>query len=111
MDFYPEELSYYLLEEPQYGYLQLDETSIAKSESFTLSDMLAGKVSYQSNNRSEGKDWFKIRAVLRMVDYEGTVEVRIYSDSYWLPMKVANNQVATVEEGRVNLREVCGRVI
>lgn len=99
MDFYPEELSYYLLEEPRLGHIHLDTVNMAKSESFTLNDVLAGKVSYTSNNRSDGKDWFKIRAVLRMVDYEGSVEVAVYPDTYWLPIKVANNQLATVEEG------------
>ena len=99
LDYDSNELAFYLLDEPQHGSVQMNGSTILKMESFTQEDLLADKVTYQNKNQTEGKDWFKVRAVLRRVEYECIVEVRIYPESYWQPMKVLQNELVTVEEG------------
>ena len=99
LDYDSSELAFYLLDEPQHGSVQVNGTAIGKMESFTQEDLLSGKVTYQSRNETDGKDWFKVRASLRRVEYECIVEVRTFPESYWQPLKVIQNQLVTVEEG------------
>lgn len=99
LDYDSNELAFYLLDQPQHGSVQTNGSTILKMESFTQEDLLSDKVTYQNNNQTEGKDWFKLRAVLRRVEYECIVEVRIYPESYWQPLKVLHNELVTVEEG------------
>lgn len=99
LDYDSNELAFYLLDQPQHGLVQMNGSTILKMESFTQEDLLAGKVTYENRNQTDGKDWFKVRAVLRRVEYECVVEVRIYPESYWQPMKVLQNELVTVEEG------------
>ena len=101
MDYSDNQLVFHLVDEPQSGTITLAGSDEQVIESFSQSDLVLGKVSYSHwNNRSEnGKDRFSVRAVLGKVDYEGIVDVRIYSESYWQPLKVLQNQLVTVEEG------------
>lgn len=100
LDYDSNELAFYLLDQPQHGSVQVNGSTILKMESFTQEELLSEKVTYQSKNQTEGKDWFKLRAVLRRVEYECIVEVRIYPESYWHPLKVLHNELVTVEEGK-----------
>lgn len=100
LDYDASELAFYLLDEPQHGSVQVNGSTVAKMESFTQEDLLSAKVTYQSKNQTDAKDWFKVRASLRRVEFECVVEVRIYPESYWQPLKVIQNQLVTVEEGK-----------
>lgn len=97
MDFSAEELSFDVLEEAQYGSLEITGS---KTDSFRQSDLLTGAVSYANNNNQLGfKDRIKVRAKLRHItNLDLIVEVRIYPDSYWQPLKIVQNKVVVVEE-------------
>lgn len=106
LDYDASELIFHVLDDPQQGSLQVEGSDALKIELFTQDDLLAGKVTYSSNNQTEAKDSFKVRASLRRVEYECVVEVRIYPESYWQPLKVIQNQLVTVEEGETFSIEV-----
>ena len=102
MDYSDNQLVFHLMDEPQSGTITLVGSEEEVIESFSQADLISGKVSYSHwNNRSEnGKDRFTVRAALGNIEYEGIVDVRIYSESYWQPLKVLQNQLVTVEEGK-----------
>ena len=95
MDFRPEELNFQLTEEPHQGRLEL---SASGTESFKMSDLLATSLLYVNNNQLSFKDKFKFRASLKRVQLEGLVDIRIYPETYWQPLKVLHNKLVTVEE-------------
>lgn len=103
LDYDASELIFHILDEPLQGSLHVEGSDAAKTELFTQEDLLVGKVTYKSSNQTEGKDWFKLRASLRRVEYECIVEVRIFPENYWQPLRVVQNQLVTVEEGKINI--------
>lgn len=108
LDYPAGQLVFYLLDGPQFGTIRINDTVTLSADegglmdAFNLADLLAGRVSYAHRNAShmsEMKDRFKLRAVLSAVTYEGSLDIRIYPESYWQPLRILQNQLVTVEEG------------
>ena len=104
LDYAADQMLFYLVDSPQFGTVRVGNAVVDGDsvDSFTQADLLAGRVSYVHRNASqmaETRDRMKIRAALATVEYEGTLDVRIYPESYWQPLKVVQNQLVTVEEG------------
>lgn len=104
LDYSSDQMLFYLVDSPQFGTIRVGNAVVDGDsvDSFTQADLLAGRVTYVHRNASqmsESRDRMKIRAALATVEYEGTVDVRIYPESYWQPLRVLQNQLVTVEEG------------
>ena len=113
-DFTPDQMTFDVVQPPQWGVLESVGGSSAhqRIDSFTLADLLASSVVYANNNNNGDnvKDKFRVRATLRsptaaaaaaaaaVVQMEATVDVKIYPDGYWQPLRVTNNKLVTVEE-------------
>lgn len=97
LNFTDQELSFRLLEDPQYGSLLLDGVPIPQS-GFQLTDLLRGAISYLQSNTTSTRDYIKFRASIQNVVLDDQLDIRILPESYWEPLNVVTLHGVTVEE-------------
>ncbi|XP_046745666.1 chondroitin sulfate proteoglycan 4 [Diprion similis] len=89
------EIIYTVIEKPRHGVLLKRDKETA---TFTQDDLAQGEVIYKHRGGSLTKDSLRFRVSAKKTEAEGHLTVKVYPESYWEPLIVANNQTVLVEE-------------
>lgn len=90
------EIVYTVIEKPRHGVLLKNDRE--EVVTFTLDDLTRGEIGYKHFGTSLTKDTFKYRVSAKRTEAEGHLAVKVYPESYWEPLIVANNHTVLVEE-------------
>ncbi|XP_029960985.1 chondroitin sulfate proteoglycan 4 [Salarias fasciatus] len=86
-----------LEEPPRYGNLYLDAVKV---ESFTLSDLKAGFISYRHDDSKHLADFFNLTVKAKGAQFTDRVNVKVYLESHQRPPIVQQLSTLLVEEGK-----------
>lgn len=91
------EVIFKLNEAPKYGGLYHNEKKV---ESFSLSDLKNGFMSYRHNDGKHLADRFNLTAKAKGLQLEVRINVKVYLESHQRPPLVQHNNTLLVEEGK-----------
>ncbi|KAM7415865.1 hypothetical protein PAMA_018093 [Pampus argenteus] len=92
-----QEVMFKLYEAPKYGRLYRND---AKVESFTLSDLKNGLISYQHNDSKHLADYFDLTVKTKGLQLTVKINVKVYLESHQRPPIVQHHNTLLVEEGK-----------
>ncbi|KAM7391293.1 hypothetical protein PAMP_021993 [Pampus punctatissimus] len=92
-----QEVMFKLYKAPKYGRLYRND---AKVESFTLSDLKNGLVSYQHNDSKHLADYFDLMVKTKGLQLTVKINVKVYLESHQRPPIVQHHNTLLVEEGK-----------
>lgn len=82
---------------PTYGKLYRNDTKV---NSFTLSDLKLGLVSYQHDDSKHLSDYFNLTVKAKNLQFSAKVNVKVYLESHQRPPIVLHHNTLLVEEGK-----------
>ncbi|KAI3372670.1 hypothetical protein L3Q82_023132 [Scortum barcoo] len=92
-----QEVIFKLDEAPKYGGLYCNETKV---ESFSMSDLKNGLISYQHNDSKHLADSFNVTVKAKGLRLAARINVKVYLESHQRPPIVQHHNILLVEEGK-----------
>ncbi|XP_061623484.1 chondroitin sulfate proteoglycan 4 [Phyllopteryx taeniolatus] len=92
-----QQITFKLNDTPKYGRLYRDEIVV---ESFTLSDLKNGLISYQHDDSKHQSDHFNLTVTAKDIHLAAKINVKVYLESHQRPPIVQHHNNLLVEEGK-----------